>query len=144
MYAIQECITPEKLVKRIAAELLRSPLPPIQCLPAVKQALSKLEWGPAGSVAFQLATGLSCVSPSSDLDLIIRSTDAITQFEARTLLQTIRNVAPTADVLLETEEGGIVLEEYAHHDAPWSLRTCNGPQLVWNLWHVDARGRAER
>jgi phosphoribosyl-dephospho-CoA transferase len=139
--AIHERVTPEEIVAKIGSNLSQSHLPAIRCLPLIGQLLSEMEWGPAGSVAFQLVTDFACVSPSSDLDLVIRLSSPISQIEAKAVLESIRKAAPAADALMETPEGGIVLEEYALHNAPWSLRTCYGPRLVSSPWKsVPERG----
>jgi phosphoribosyl-dephospho-CoA transferase len=91
-------------------------------------------WGPIGSVAFELASGVPVVSISSDLDLLIRVDNPLDCKSARRLLLRLLVVPKCLDVQLETPSGAIALAEFARCEARLVLRTCDGPRLVSNPW----------
>lgn len=91
-------------------------------------------WGPIGSVAFELASGVPVVSNSSDLDLLIRVDKPMDCKSASRLLSRLLAVLKCVDVQLETASGAISLAEFARCEARLVLRTCDGPRLVPNPW----------
>jgi phosphoribosyl-dephospho-CoA transferase len=88
-------------------------------------------WGPTGSVAFELATQLPCVSPTSDLDLALFAPTPIARHAAAALLA---DLPARADVLLETPHGAVSLAEYASGAPTMMLRSPLGPRLVADPW----------
>jgi phosphoribosyl-dephospho-CoA transferase len=96
----------------------------------------ELKWGPAGSVGFELASLSPTVSPTSDLDLIIRTHRPLDPELARNLHRLHGQMAIRVDVLLETPFGAVALAEYAQRVASDSvlLRTYVGPKLVQDPW----------
>jgi phosphoribosyl-dephospho-CoA transferase len=137
---IVHCVSPEQLTS--PAGWMRSAGPEkIQAFQVLEELSSLyscygLEWGPTGSVGFELASRLPAVNLSSDLDLIIRSECPFDRELARILHQVHEQVAIRVDVLLETPYGAVALAEYAQREAGASvlLRTCAGPKLVQNPW----------
>jgi phosphoribosyl-dephospho-CoA transferase len=115
-----------------------------------------LRWGPAGSVGFSLATGRSVVTPTSDLDLVVRLDGTrlddtwLDDGAARPLADPARaparGAAPAAalaepptgpsrvDVLLETPAGAVARVEAASGAPLVLLRTGDGARLVPNPW----------
>lgn len=93
-------------------------------------------WGPAGSVGFELATGVACVTPSSDLDIVLYSDRPMTRDEAARLHASLADSLTRVDVLIETPCGGFSLAEYATVPATASLllRTADGPRLARDPW----------
>jgi phosphoribosyl-dephospho-CoA transferase len=74
---------------------------------------SQLDWGPVGSVGFELATGQQMVTATSDLDIALFAPTRFTRETARDLWS-VMSVAPAkVDVRVETPYCGFSLEEYA-------------------------------
>jgi len=132
------------------AKIARRSLPAIQVLRYAEQRLRPLtlEWGPVGSVGYELATGLSVTSLESDLDLVIYAPYPVPRDEVRCLWNVL-DVAPArvyvrvavrVDVRLETPAGGFSLEEYMRdgHDRVL-LRTPTGPILTDDPWRPTER-----
>jgi phosphoribosyl-dephospho-CoA transferase len=110
----------------------RKDFPPMRALPQMCVALEKLglSWGPVGSVGFELATGFSALSFSSDLDLIIRRNDVPDPRLVEKLVAVVEGAEGRVDVLIETAAGAIALAELARNGPSVLLRTLNGPRLI--------------
>jgi len=84
---------------------------------------TELEWGPVGSVGFELASGAETVSPESDLDLLIRAPQPFSRDFARELLECNPTLPARLDVQVATEAGSFALAEYAQAQGcvldPW-------------------------
>lgn len=91
-------------------------------------------WGPAGSVAFELASGSPTVTAASDLDLVLQLDAPLASEVADALLGQLEQLPARADVLLETAAGGVALAEYARARAPYLVRTADGPRLLDDPW----------
>jgi phosphoribosyl-dephospho-CoA transferase len=72
-----------------------------------------LPWGPAGSVALELASGHSITTECSDLDIAIDASSRMSIERARSLWHRVGDLTPHVDVRVETPECGFSLEEYA-------------------------------
>jgi phosphoribosyl-dephospho-CoA transferase len=72
-----------------------------------------LPWGPAGSVALELASGQNITTESSDLDVAIDASSRMSIEQARSLWHRVVDLRPNVDVRVETPECGFSLEEYA-------------------------------
>ncbi|KUJ50021.1 malonate decarboxylase holo-ACP synthase [Chryseobacterium sp. JAH] len=93
-------------------------------------------WGPAGSVAYELATGYKSIKDTSDLDLVIRTSKRISIGEAKDLLNDIQNLSSSRlDIQLDTPKGGVSLVEYTRSDKIL-IKTNHGPFLhdARTLW----------
>ena len=71
------------------------------------------QWGPGGSVGFELASGQLSTNDLSDLDFIIRAPARITRESARSLWDRTQGLTVRVDVRVETPRCGFSLEEYA-------------------------------
>jgi phosphoribosyl-dephospho-CoA transferase len=93
-------------------------------------------WGPAGSVGFELATGIACVTPSSDLDIVLYADTPMARDEALRLHESLADSLTRVDVLIETPCCGFSLAEHATTPAAGSLllRTADGPRLGQDPW----------
>jgi phosphoribosyl-dephospho-CoA transferase len=124
------------------ANLARRSLPTIEALRYAEERLRPLtlEWGPVGSVGYELATGLSVTRLESDLDLVIYAPHTVLRDEVRCFWNVL-DVAPARiDVRLETPAGGFSLEEYVRGGQDRVLlRMPTGPILTDDPW-----GPAER
>jgi phosphoribosyl-dephospho-CoA transferase len=98
------------------------------------------QWGPGGSVGFEIATGEATATTSSDLDLILRQNHRLEPNEAIALLAALTEAAAPVriDVLLETPFGGVSLADLAALPAQVLVRTPWGPRLSVDPWLVDA------
>jgi phosphoribosyl-dephospho-CoA transferase len=95
-----------------------------------------LPWGPVGSSGFELATGFSAIKSTSDLDIVIESSEKINVAWATTLLEDLESVSLVRlDVQLETPSGGISLKEYSKARQVL-IKTSSGPALRYasSLW----------
>jgi phosphoribosyl-dephospho-CoA transferase len=92
----------------------------------------KFVWGPAGSVGYQLATGLPVTTDESDVDVLIRCEVP----PDRLMLSAVRVVAKKSlarfDVILEGPPGAVALEELHSHDV--LLKTSRGPLIGAFTW----------
>jgi phosphoribosyl-dephospho-CoA transferase len=119
----------------------RSYMPAFQALRFVEAVLpSELEWGPGGSVGFELASGIPVVTMQSDLDLVMRSLVPFDRDSARFLWRQIATAPAKVDVLVETGRGGFWLQEYALGESNRVLvRTDQGPMLTDDPWGIFRR-----
>lgn len=103
-------------------------------------AASGLRWGPVGSVGFELGTGVACVTPGSDVDLIVRAPAPLAREDARRLQAALAALPVRIDVQLETPEGGVALAEYAAGGPRVVLRTPDGPRWAATPWAPAGAG----
>jgi phosphoribosyl-dephospho-CoA transferase len=96
------------------------------------------EWGPGGSVAFELATGIATVTAASDLDIVLYAADPIPLAITRSLLSSTSDLACRIDVLIETPYCGFALAEFvAAHGSKILLRTPYGRSFGNDPWGCD-------
>ncbi|MDV6378576.1 malonate decarboxylase holo-ACP synthase [Sporosarcina sp. GW1-11] len=89
-----------------------------------------LNWGPTGSVGFELASDKETVTEASDVDVIIRADSRLTKELCQQLMVELRKVPVALDVQVEISEGAFSLSEYAStRDGKIILRTMDGPIL---------------
>ena len=115
---VREWLRPPELRARVAGlDPARTALGAWAALAQLEQAWSACgpsDWGPAGSVGFELASGWACVGPASDLDIVVRCARAPARARARGWLAALpRQAAARIDVLLEWPAGGAALSEFA-------------------------------
>ncbi len=144
--AVEDFLTPEMLVathcwrRRPCADAI----PALALLDEVEAILLAHGyagcWGPGGSVGFELASTLPCVSPSSDLDLVLRAHEPIAVREAAALWAALSKLPVRIDGLLETPAGAVALAEYARGKSVVLLRTPQGSRLVADPWLAGASG----
>ena len=141
MEAILECVAPEELVRRLAwmKNARREEIPAVRALGLVCGIMSEfgLQWGPSGSVGFEIATGLPSTTTNSDLDLVIRAPNELSRDLCRRLCTRLADELPArTDVLIETGAGAIALAEYIRGDLPILFRSATGPKLVYRPWQI--------
>lgn len=138
---------PDQLRVRLAGAPRRS-LPAFQTLAYLELHLdeSNLNWGPVGSVGYELASGVPAVRGSSDLDLVIFAPEILRHTRASELWQMCSSGPGRIDALVETPCCGVSLQEYATSSTKkLLLRTPNGRMLgpdPWDLTGAEA-GKAE-
>jgi phosphoribosyl-dephospho-CoA transferase len=141
--AVEERLSPEDLIVswHTVDPQRTTAVQALAALARVAPLLSRLgrRWGPGGSVGFELATGVPCVSPSSDLDLILRQERRLEPDEAVALhAALLETAAPVrVDVLLETPSGGVALADLAARPERVLVRTADGPRLLADPWEMD-------
>ena len=136
---IDAVIAPEDLRTR-EPDPARAALPAFVLLREVTSILGAtgLDWGPAGSAGFELATAMPTITPASDLDIVIRApkplprADAASLFDA--LSQAAHNAGTRIDVQIETPEAAFSLAEFARAGLRVMLRHAGGPRLVADPW----------
>jgi len=95
-------------------------------------------WGPTGSVGFELASGMATVTATSDLDLVLRARDRLSERELSGLAKDCSELACATDVQIETPHGSVALQEFHNTPSKLLLRTCSGPVLVCDPWQPPA------
>lgn len=141
---VLECLEPLELSARRgwAGAPRCAVVPALAALGAVEPIMERLgfahSWGPVGSVAFELASGLATARPESDLDLIVQADEPLPALRAAALVGELARLAVRADVLLEAPAGAVSLEEYAREQVPLLLRTADGARLVRDPWNLAA------
>ena len=99
---------------------------------------SQLDWGPMGSVGFELATGKQVVTETSDLDLVLFAPARFTRDIARDLWSVMSAAPAKVDVRVETLYCGFSLEEYARDGTERVLvRLPEGRQLAADPWALS-------
>ena len=99
------------------------------------------DWGPGGSVGYELASRAPVVTQGSDLDLVISATDRFDRDFAQHLLKKIALAPAKVDVRIETPWCGFSLEEYVRRSSEKLLvRTATGSRLTNDPWNQPVRG----
>jgi phosphoribosyl-dephospho-CoA transferase len=144
--AVLETVTPERLAQTrgwVGAPRLGA-VPALRALDAVEAIMGEQgfadDWGPVGSVGFELASGRPSATPSSDLDLVLRIERPLSIDAGRSLAAALDTLPVRTDVLLETPAGGVSLLEYVRAGGGVVLRTRRGPRLIVGDWAADTTG----
>jgi phosphoribosyl-dephospho-CoA transferase len=141
--AAGECITPQRLAAtRAWREHPRATATPaVAVLDEVAAILVTHgfagRWGPGGSVGFELASGVRCTTPDSDLDLVLSAELPVARTDAARLHTDLSKLPVRIDLLLETPRGAAVLAEYGRGVDVILLRSAQGPRLVRDPWNTD-------
>jgi phosphoribosyl-dephospho-CoA transferase len=146
---IADKLTPEDLTKSRYV-IQRKPKAAVQALLALERVSSVLvqrgyRWGPGGSVGFEIATGVTTTTSSSDLDLILRQDQRLESSEAIDLQADLTKVAmPTrVDVILETPCGGVSLADLVTMSRQVLVRTPDGSRLAADPWTLNPDALSE-
>ena len=94
-------------------------------------------WGPAGSVGFELFTGVETATTTSDLDIVISAPTPFSSNTARQMCADLDELPCRIDVRVETPAGGFHLNDYAT-GGPVLLRTNFGETITANPWQLQA------
>ena len=95
-----------------------------------------LPWGPSGSVGFELASGEPITTCTSDLDLCIFVENEFSTESARGLLSKARELAPCADISVETLDCAFSLAEFASGKKEILLKAATGPSIGPVPWRI--------
>jgi phosphoribosyl-dephospho-CoA transferase len=143
--AVGGCMTPQRLAATCAwrAHPRAAASPAVAVLDEVAAILVTHgfagRWGPGGSVGFELASGVCCTTPDSDLDLVLSAELPVTRTDAARLHTDLSKLPVRIDMLLETPRGAGVLAEYARGVDVILLRSAQGPRLVRDPWNIGSR-----
>jgi len=137
---IIEVISPALLVDPTGwAAIYRDDRPaPVQSLLSITPLLDHtgFEWGPTGSLGFELATGIPSIKPNSDLDLVVEVPQPISIPAARSLLAGMEALSTVRlDVQMNTPAGGVAWKEYCKTEQVL-VKTAIAPVLrkKYTLW----------
>jgi phosphoribosyl-dephospho-CoA transferase len=133
--AVVERRTPEDLAAARAwqGHPRLAEIPALAALDAVATLLDGWNWGPAGSVGFELATGQPTANSDSDLDILLRASSRLGSGEAGRLLTALATLPVHVDVAVETPLGACSLAEIAAGGAV-VVKTPSGPRMVRDPW----------
>jgi phosphoribosyl-dephospho-CoA transferase len=138
---VLETRRPDQLRLLLAVDSRRA-LQAFRALSYLESQLAGLDmnWGPGGSVGYELASGIPAARADSDLDFILFAPGRLDITEAQYLWRTISRAPGKVDVLVETPFCGFSLEEFvttSHRKI--LLRTDNGRILGPNPWDLSSR-----
>jgi phosphoribosyl-dephospho-CoA transferase len=121
----------------------RTHVPALQALDRVETIMRahgfEYQWGPTGSVGFELASGCPTATERSDLDLAVYLDRPWSVASARSLQSALATLPVRTDLLVEMPHGAVALSEYATMQGSFVLRTALGPRLVGDLWSDGER-----
>jgi phosphoribosyl-dephospho-CoA transferase len=138
---IAKVIAPRHLRSGLA-NAVRLGLPAMQSLRFLEIELAWLpnDWGPGGSVGYELASRAPAVMRESDLDLVISAADRFDRSFAQRLLKKTALAPAKVDVRIETPWCGFSLEEYVRRTSEKLLvRTSTGHMLTTDPWNQPVR-----
>jgi phosphoribosyl-dephospho-CoA transferase len=136
---VREIVSPSQLSVHTASRT-RIVLPALDALLWLEGQLDKsqLDWGPVGSVGFELATGKQIVTSASDLDLALFAPTRFTRDTARDLWSVMSTAPAKVDVRVETPYCGFSLEEYAREGTEQVLvRLPVSRKLAEDPWAIS-------
>lgn len=140
--AVLECLTPPQLAARASrpGAARAAQVPALAALEPVAALMCRhaLDWGPCGSVGFELASTVATAAADSDLDLMIAARARLPRAAAAQLHAALALLPVRADVLLEGPQGAVALGEYVAGRTPLLLRTAAGVRLVDDPWGTAA------
>ncbi|WP_321794571.1 malonate decarboxylase holo-ACP synthase [Caballeronia sp. J97] len=136
---ISAMLTPEDLCAR-EPDAARRDLPAFALLRAVRAIIDGcgLDWGPAGSAGFELASAMPTITRDSDLDIVVRAPTPLPRETASSLFDALSRAAQQEgahiDVQIETPDAAFSLAEFARASLRVMLRHTDGPRLVADPW----------
>ena len=123
-------VTPEQLTRE--RKWNEQPKEIFQGLEQIGELLDShsLEWGPTGSIGFELTSGENTIKETSDIDIVVRFSKNFTFNFVREIEERLKNNPFRVDIQVETSEGAFLLSEYlVSGEKPILLRTIDGPIL---------------
>jgi phosphoribosyl-dephospho-CoA transferase len=135
---VVETRRPDQL-RMILAEDSRRSLQAFRTLSYLDSHLAGLDmnWGPGGSVGYELASGIPAVRADSDLDFVLFAPRKFDITKAQDLWRMISGAPGKVDALVETPCCAFSLEEFATNShRKILLRTSEGRVLGSNPWSL--------
>ena len=142
---VKQRLRPSQLSSCMARST-RLALPVLAALSWLERQLCRLdlEWGPVGSVGFELATGRQVINATSDLDLALFAPKRFTRAAGRALWSVMSAAQAKVDVLVETPYCGFSLEEFARETTEQALvRLPTGRRFAADPWAISLAEDAE-
>jgi len=92
-------------------------------------------WGVSGSAGFELASGFVALHEGSDLDLILRTPQALERSQAQALVKILDAAVCPVDMQLQTPFGAVALREWAGSARCVLLKNATEACLVIDPWN---------
>ena len=130
-------VTPHEVMATVRPEDLAVNPPVVRDIPAmgalvtVRTAMraTGAQWGPTGSVGFELASSIPTATADSDLDLVVRASSVdLSQLSA--LHRLLVDLDVRGDCQIETRAGAVALAELVSTSTEVMVRTPSGPRLL--------------
>ena len=130
--AVQRRVTPEALCH----VSIDRDLPAVHALDQLRSLLDGCGWvwGVSGSAGFELACGVQALHEGSDLDLILRTPQALDRLKAQALLKILDTFECHVDMQLQTPFGAVALREWAGPARRVLLKNASEACLVIDPW----------
>jgi phosphoribosyl-dephospho-CoA transferase len=130
-------VVPEQLIAVVDGS--SQDWPALRALQQIRPVLDALDlpWGVAGSVGFELASGVAVLHQDSDLDLILRTEHFYSRAQAAELVGTLDAAVCRVDLQLQTPLGAVALREWASTSRSVLLKSESGARLVRNPWQAQ-------
>nr|WP_319536680.1 malonate decarboxylase holo-ACP synthase [uncultured Vibrio sp.] len=95
-----------------------------------------IEWGVTGSLGYELATGMPCAHPDSDIDMTIYLSEPVPMRTLADLNHQLDALPSKIDTQIETPLGAIALREWVvgAGESNVLIKTDKGPSLTDNPW----------
>ncbi len=123
---IEQVITPKSLVRNLA-QYRDSPFYPFLSEVDTIIAPFRLEWGPTGSIGFELATGIPVATEKSDLDMTVYVPPDLDYQLLEQLYEELQQCSFRIDVQIEFEDAGAaLLPDIIKFKNGFLLRTSSG------------------
>ena len=131
---ISRKVRPEALVDAVDNQI--ADWPALQALTQIRPMMDALglPWGVAGSVGFELASGVPVLHQDSDLDLILRASEFFSRQQAVELVEALDGAGSRIDLQLQTPSGAVALREWAGSVREVLLKADDAARLVTNPW----------
>ncbi|RON18942.1 phosphoribosyl-dephospho-CoA transferase [Pseudomonas brassicacearum] len=131
--AIQRRVKPEDLCQRSTDR----DLPAVRALNHLRPMLDACGWvwGVSGSAGFELASGFAALHEGSDLDLILRTPQALGRSQAQDLVEILQAAECLVDMQLQTPFGAVALREWAGSARRVLLKNASEACLVIDPWN---------
>ncbi len=131
---ISRKVRPEALVDAVDNQI--ADWPALQALTQIRPVMDALDlpWGVAGSVGFELASGVPVLHQDSDLDLILRASEFFSRQQAVELVEALDGAGSRIDLQLQTPWGAVALREWAGSARQVLLKADDAARLVTNPW----------
>jgi phosphoribosyl-dephospho-CoA transferase len=98
-----------------------------------------MNWGPGGSVGYELASGIQAVRADSDLDFVLFAPRKLEIIEAQDLWRMISSAPGKVDALVETPCCGFSLKEFVTTSPrKIPLRTSDGRIFGSDPWNLSS------
>lgn len=130
---IQRRVKPEDLCQ----VSINRDLPAVRALNQLRPILDDCGWvwGVSGSAGFEMASGFAALHEASDLDLILRTPQALGRSQAQDLVKVLEAAGCRVDMQLQTPFGAVALREWAGSARSVLLKNAREACLVSDPWN---------